>query len=572
MMEPLTSLLAVFSGLFCMIGLFALGSWAIAFSKRDTQDLHFRVVIGLGVFYMFFYTLSWVLLASWVWHGSWLLLLVSICTQFRQLAKVRLGVPDLFFGLLVLVFMPYFFRLFSPPVSEDGLSFYLPNIAWIHAYGLTFNPYLTNYTTMPLGIEYLFSIPFGFAGHRGVVVMDAMGTLALVHLLYQFSQKHLSRTKSQLFVVATLLIKGTFFFVFASGKIDTWNTYVFMTGLFLFSEAAQKRDWQGAFLVFSIALGLKFTNYILLLLPLIVCWFLVFKNQGFGKAIILAFVPLFFVGSVLVRNYVLVNNPFAPLVQLDGQSRFVAIHQDEGTASETLRSIGELWDVDKVSALIQLVVRHSQYFLVVIFIVLGWFFWKKRSSMVMELRWAGVVIVLMYIPWLLLLGNTIQPLRFIWAPLMLIIWAALLWIDSWEKKSSSSGSKRLGLILFSLCSTILITTVYLKHFHYIPDFFAQRNRTTANWYSHVGRDHYAFSYRFKELGLHRAKVNYRMPVALGAFSIGDYGSIPTQEEFYLSKEDSKEVEYILDFGNHKLIGIPAEKIVLQSGEYFVYRN
>lgn len=570
-MEPLTSLLAIVSCCFCFIGLFSLGSWVFTIGKSDSKEVHIRVVIGLGVLYLFFYCASWIFPPQWVWYGSWILLLFGICTQFRQLAKVRLDVPSLFFGFLALVFLPYFFRLFSPPVNEDGLSFYLPNIAWIHANGLSFNPYLTNYTTMPLGVEYLFSIPFGLAGYRGVALMDAFGTLALLHLLYQFSQRYMGKTKSQLVVVAALLIKGTFFFVFGSGKVDTWNTYVLMTGLFLFIEASKKSDWQGAFLVFSIALGLKFTNYMLMLLPLMVCWVLVIKHQGIGKAILLGLVPLFFVGSVLVRNYILVANPLAPLVHLEGQSRFVAMHQGEGKTAVSLRSLGELWDLDLVSTVIQLGDRYSQYFLVVLSMVLGWILWKNRSALAVELRWAGLVIILMFTPWFLILGSSPQPLRFIWAPLILFIWAGIRWIDSWEK-SRPIGNKRLDLILFSLCSTVLITTVYFKHFYFIPHFFAQRNQSVATWYSQVGRDHYAFSYQFKEMGLHFAKVNYRKPVALGAFSIGEYGNIPTQEEFYFFMDDDGDFEYVLDFGAEKFGAIPSEKIILQSGEYFVYRK
>ena len=571
MMDPLNSLIAIVSCCFCFIGLFSLGSWVLAFMKCGTEEFHFRIVVGLGVFYFFFYTSSWILSAQWVGYASSMLLLFCIFTQYDQWPKLRRRVPYLFFGILVLTFLPYFFRMFSPPVSEDGLSFYLPNIAWIHTHGLSYNPYLTNYTTMPLGVEYLFSVPFGWAGYQGVVLMDALGTLALIHLLYQSSRRYMNRTKSQLVVVAALLIKGTFFFVFASGKIDTWNTYALMTGLFLFIRASQKKDWQSAFVVFSIALGLKFTNYILLLFPLILCWILVVKNQGIKKAFLLAFVPLFFVGSVLVRNYILVNNPLAPLVELEGQSRFVAIHQEKEAPSNSLTSFFETWEGDKISAVVQFSTRYSQVFLVVVSMMLGWFFWKKKSKVGMELKWAGVAIVMMYLPWILFLGNSTQPLRFIWAPLMLTIWAFVGLIDSLEK-SGQIRFKMPGLALYLICTFFLIATVYRKHAHYIPDFFALQNQSLASWYSQVGRDHYALSYRFKELGLHHAKVDYRAPVALGAFALDDYGNIPTQEEFYMLRNDSAAFEYVLDFGMHKLAAVPAEKVVIQSGEYFVYRH
>ena len=60
--------------------------------------------------------------------------------------------------VLFVVFLPFLSRLMSPPTSADGLSFYLPSVEWVYNYGLAFNPYLTGYTTMPMGAEYFYSI------------------------------------------------------------------------------------------------------------------------------------------------------------------------------------------------------------------------------------------------------------------------------------------------------------------------------------------------------------------------------------------------------------------------------
>jgi hypothetical protein len=177
----------------------------------------------------------------------------------------------------------------------------------------------------------------------------------------------------------------------------------------------------------------------------------------------------------------------------------------------------------------------------------------------------------MGIPWMLVLGNTSQPLRFVWAPLLLTVLIFILGFHQWILYKKHDTGILENITKFTLLLVIGIT-IYAKHYHYFPDYFTHKNRTLPEWYALIGSDHYSIFYEFKALGLHHARVNYQVSVIFGAFEVNDYGNIPTQEEFNEAKDSMSEgFEYCFDSGMEKLAKIPREDIVLQSGEFFVYR-
>ncbi|MDP2041752.1 MAG: hypothetical protein Q8S14_04960 [Algoriphagus sp.] len=570
-MKVLDIIFSIGGALFVFFGLLGLGNLLISQTRLNLPDGHGKVAVGFGLFYSLFLVFSLLFPPSLVWYACLLTFLIAIVSQRKFiLANLsRVQWKDPFIGILILLFLPYLFRYFGPPVNDDGLSFYLPNVAWIFSKGLEFNPYLTNFTTMPLGIEYLFTIPFGFTGISGIHSLDALGAFALIHLLYSIGKYFFSVQMARVLVLSALLIKGTLFFVFASGKIDTWNTYIIMTGIVLFIRSVHSRKITGVFLIFSIALGIKYTNWLLLLLPLGYLLYLIYQREKFRKVAFLSLVPLFFAGSVMVKNQIHVNNPLAPIIYTGTESRYIENHGEipMQAMDESLESKGGAI----LSFLYQLPrgIYPLGFFLFVLIIL--WNARRRKVEISTELVQSSILVLLMVLPWFIILGVSNQPLRYIWAPLLLGLVILLKVIEELLR------SKTKVLILFQkiairLLSVAAMTIIYTKHSFYIVDFFKLPNKSLPEWYSLADKNHYAISYRFKELGLHHQNVHYQEPVALGAFDVEDYGNIPDQEELTRMKSyPDLRGDFVLSRGKEKLDSLQKEDILVQYGDYFIYK-
>tara|TARA_R110002072_G_scaffold250981_1_gene409717 strand:+ start:4695 stop:6413 length:1719 start_codon:yes stop_codon:yes gene_type:complete len=565
--EMLFSLLA--AG-FTFFGLFSLGNILASTTGLRSINGHGKIALGVGLFSFSFFLFSLFIPPAFVWYAWIFLFALAILTQRNFIVK-SLGLiqwSDPFVWVLFVLFLPYIFRLVGLPLSDDGLSFYLPNVAWIFAKGIEFNPYLTNYTLMPLGMEYVFTIPFGFTGIPGVLVFDALGSIALLHLIYTVGKKLFSIRMAQVLVLTALLIKGTLFYLFGTGKIDTWNTYVIVSGIFLFIQNCRKREFTGVFLIFSIALGIKFTNWLLLILPLCYLFYELFRREKFRKVALLAMVPLFFAGSVMIRNQLEVNNPLAPIFLTGNESRFVETHgkmPDEQILVELVNDGNE--NLSFMSGLL----NDFIFPLGVILVALIWVVWFRKVKISIELAQSLILIILMFLPWFIVLGNSNQPLRFIWTPLILGIVILLKAIDELlqSKPKLLENFKNIALGVLTL---VAFTVVFSKHSFHMVNFFKFSNHSLSEWYSLAGKNHYAISYRFKEMGLHHADVHYKVPVALGAFDVDDYGNIPEQDELSrMSTSTILSADFVIDIGMDKLDTLPQEDIVMQYGDYFVYK-
>lgn len=569
-MNVLDILLSIGAAAFVFLGLFSLGNVLVSQTKLSIADGHGKVALGLGLFYFLFLVFSLLFSPSLVWYACLLTFLIAIVSERKFILTTlsRVQWKDPFIGLLIVLFVPYIFRFFGPPVNDDGLSFYLPNVAWIFARGLEFNPYLTNFTTMPLGIEYLFTIPFGFTGISGIHALDALGAFALIHLLYSTGKYFFSVQTARVLVLSALLIKGTLFFVFASGKIDTWNTYIIMAGIVLFMKSIHNKEITGVFLIFSIALGIKYTNWILLLLPLVYLLFSIYQREKFRKVAFLTLVPLFFAGSVMVKNQIHVNNPLAPIIYTGTESRYIENHGEiPDQPQESLESKG--------GAILSFLKQLPQgiyplgFFLFVLIIL--WNARRRKVEISTELVQSSILVLLMVLPWFIILGVSNQPLRYIWAPVLLGL-AILLRAMEELLRSKTKVLIRFQKIAIGLLSVAAMTIIYTKHSFYIVDFFKLPNKSLPEWYSLVGENHYAISYRFRELRLHHQNVHYQAPVALGAFDVEDYGNIPNQEELTRMKSSPElQGDFVLSRGKERLDSLQKEDIIVQYGDYFIYK-
>ncbi|MFT6895321.1 MAG: hypothetical protein ACI9UV_002889 [Algoriphagus sp.] len=557
---------------FSFLGLYALGAIFSLWTSLQFTNEHGKVALGFGLYYVLFVTLSLLLSPLFVWYSLLVIFVFSISFQrkpiFGYVSNMKLKVP--FLGLLLVLFLPYLFKFMSPPVSDDGLSFYLPSVAWIYAHGLEFNPYLTNYTTMPQGVEYLFSLPFGLTGIGGIRALDALGAFGLVHLLYSSGKQLFSEPIARILVLSSLLIKGTLFFIFASGKIDTWSTYILVVGIVLFLQSYRSGKVTEAFLVFSISLGIKYTNWLILLLPLCYLLLILFRDRKSWRIGFLALVPLFFIGSVTIRNQILVNSPLAPLLKTGQESRYIGTHG--GIPIRQTQEVMEMGGSTMVPFFNQVMEFLTHPLLVILILVISaGVFWIRKVTISGELAQGLVLAVLMLLPWFLIFGFSDQPLRFIWAPLIL---GLILLLKLIEELYAVKAEK---LILFQhtallVLSLTALTVIYSRHSFYISNYFQLSDRTLPDWYSLADKDHYSISYRFKELGLHHRSVHYRVPVALGAFDVGDYGTIPEHEELeQMMSSDAIKGEFVIDKGQEKLDSLAKEDILIHYGDYFVYQ-
>jgi hypothetical protein len=557
---------------FSFLGLYALGAIFSLWTSLQFTNGHGKVALGFGLYYVLFVTLSILFSPPFVWYSLLFIFLVSIFFQrksiFFYVSRLKLKVP--FLGLLLVLFLPYLFKFLNPSISPDGLDFYLPSVAWIYAHGLEFNPYLTNYTTMPQGVEYLFSLPFGLTGIGGIRALATLGAFGLLHLLYSSGKQLFSEPTARILVISSLLIRGTLFFMFSTGKIDTWNTYIIVAGIVLFLQSYRSGKVTEAFLIFSISLGIKYTNWLLLLLPLCYLLLILFRERQSWRIGFLALVPLFFIGSVMMRNQIQVNNPLAPLLKTGQESRYVSTHGGIPIrqSEEVLEMGGNIMFPFFSQAMGFL--THPLTVILILVISVG-VFWIRKVTISIELAQGLVLVVLMILPWFLIFGFSDQPPRFIWAPLIL---GLILFLKLIEELYAVKAEK---LILFQqtalwVLSLTALIVIYSRHSFYISNYFQLSDRTLPEWYSLADNDHYAISYRIKELGLHHRNVHYKVPVALGAFDVGDYGTIPEHEELeQMMTSDSVSGEFVLDKGQEKLDSLAKEDILIHYGDYFVYQ-
>ena len=572
-MRGLEILLSIGAASFVFFGLLGLGNLLVSQTKLNLPDGHGKVAVGFGLFYFLFLVFSLLFSPSLVWYACLLTFLIAIVTQreFILASLSRIQLKDPFIGLLLILFLPYLFRFSGPPVNQDGLSFYLPNVAWIFTKGLEFNPYLTNYTTMPLGIEYLFTVPFGFTGISGIHALDAVGTFALIHLLYSFGKRFFSVQMARVLVLSALLIKGTFFYVFASGKIDSWNTYIVLVGIILFLKSIRSRKVTGAYLIFSIALGIKYTNWLLLLLPLGYLFIMIAQREKFRNFALLSLIPLFFAGSVMVKNQIQVNNPLAPIFISGSESRFIETHGEipKEQIQENLENGGG--GISSILTQLPNALFHPLWLFLIVVAVVFWIVRLQKIVIPIEFVQGFILILLMVLPWFFVFGVSDQPLRFVWAPLLLGL-VILLKVLEELLRSKTKILTIFQKIAIGILSVAAVTMIYFKHSFYIFNFFQLPNYSLTEWYSLAGHNHYAISCRFKELGLHHRDVHYQVPVALGAFDVDDYGNIPEQEELERMKLSSDpQGDFVLGMGIEKLDSLQKEDIIAQYGDYFIYK-
>ena len=498
--EIITGLL---SALFAITGIYAIGSLAGRYISTTRFKSHFNVGLGFGVYQILFILLSLFQNAIFTNIASLFLLTISMIFARREIALLYKSIIKLFkkdylvLFVLFVVFLPFLSRLMSPPTSADGLSFYLPSVEWLYNYGLVFNPYLPRYTAMPQGTEYFYTLSYGIGGFSGVRWTDALFTLLLIHLIYSFCRGLMSLVFARLTTILCLLIPGTFFFVFGTGKVDTIGVYIVMMGFAFLITNWKIKQLNSIIVLFSISLGVKYTNWPLIVLPLTFLIFYQLIKQFSFKSIIIAFIPFLFIGPVLIKNKININNPLAPLIYNANQSRYVKSHGSLPESVLNKKVIKKLPGFDKFK--ISKKLKYGTLFFLGLSICWIIFRFFPKSALPEAWLWA-LYLILSLFPWFYSLGFSNQPLRFIWAPIMLTIIASNVLIETFTRnKTKFNTHLSKGLLAISIIT--LISVGYIKHGNRIQYFLNSQTMSLESWYSLVGKDHYGFSLKIKDLNI-----------------------------------------------------------------------
>lgn len=529
------------------------------------------------------------------WFAFWLLhLLLEPGLAYRVLS-----ILFTFFGLFSLWYLRYTFvafrlrgrdiwpylllfapllvigvRVAGPPVLSDGLKHYLPSVEWLFYRGLDFNPFLTRYTTMPQAGEYLYSLVWGPGGHAAVRWLDALFAFQMQALLFEAFRRNLNRHLALLLALGLYFLPHSIFWIFGQGKIDALSIGATAAGLFLLlgSERREKPWLVG--LMLALPLAIKYTNWVLLVVPWLI--FLVdglVKGQ-FRKYFLLALLPGFFLGPVLLRNQLLTNNPLAPLLPVQNPKVFVHTHG----MSKELRTLESADNPEE-----RRVVEHDLYLRrkrwkrwfwmgsTALALAFMWGHWRDPN------RWYWVIL-----PFLTLYfyASKIGPGWFVprfilpLAVLFFNLFAVLL-----QKFLEILKVPLIRLVPF----TVLLSTFLLGK--ELPQQWAARESVVLNervnwqWYWQRKKALFAFSARLAQSEEKRERIFHTFKPAPGFFSYQEWQHLPTDRQVVENRKQDLNAILKYDYLTINSLSEERLKLLLQGryeeewrlGEYALWR-
>ncbi|MEY3368839.1 MAG: hypothetical protein RI973_1994 [Bacteroidota bacterium] len=579
-MTLLENTTGILGALFMITGLYAVGNLAERIAPWKKAGRHFNISLGFSLFYFFFLEAS-ALVHPWSYYLIYFLMGLAIVWNFRE---IRQGLRSfaasnkIFLLVTSIVALPFFLGLISPPVNFDGVSFYLPSAEWIYRYGLTFNHYLPSYTTMPQGAEYLFSAGFGIGGYQAIRMMDAIFTLLLIDLIRATSIRYLSLLWTGMVICLVFLMPETLLYVFGSGKVDTLGTYFFVVGFTLILRFREIGSYLPAVLALSAALAIKYTNWLLLILPLTGLFLLLLMQKKYRMAMAAAAIPLLFTMPVLIKNQIEVNNPLAPVIITGKPTRFVFTHGEMPSNSDIPTDL-----LQNDTALSKAGNKYQG----VVNTLKGEMCWIISAVMaiLLLLRLAGrlplpefwtwyLFLLLCFVPWFYELGDSPQPLRFIWPPLVILTLLVLVSLKELVAPLKIPFRQYTAAMAIFLVGLPVIGYSYYRHGRNLHYFIKSQELSLADWYAYVGQEFFSISARMREAGFHHQDVFYLNGVALGLFDVRDYGNLPNAEQqAVLSKYGLKTYcgeKYIFDRMPHDSIaGKPVKNIFISKNYHLM---
>jgi hypothetical protein len=473
-----------------------------AFLRWSDAAFGLDLCMGIGFVHLLF------LISSLFWSPEMvqmLMLVFHVLMNGSGLARfnLRISRPLLSFGTIIFILMlaPLILRTLSPCVNADSLTIYLPNVEWVVHRGLDLNPFLTGYTTMPMAAEYLFSQAYAWGGVDAVRMLDAIFGISLLVLIYRWVSARGPDYLAWMILVVLILLPGTYRYLFGNGKVDMLSCFVVLAGV-MHWPAGRTYDRQTivkSLLLFSLACAFKYTNWILLCLPMLSLLWQLIRHERSHWHFAGVLTPLAFTLPVLIRNDRLTGNPLAPLLHDPDQFVFTATHG--GIPDDPLRSIASAWSmkgdlIDRLALITHDLSPFVLFSAALIFSLLLGF----RSRLPLELRSQAEWLFLSLLPFYGFVSMSVQPARFLMPQLLvasLICMRSIQCLKPVSNLHTVKGVMKWGQI--ALLSFVLIFILY-REGDWVRRYIRHLSISERQWYEETGVHHAAITIALVEDG------------------------------------------------------------------------
>jgi hypothetical protein len=569
---------SVFSALLLLAALYATGRLVHARLKWRDTTADAAIVTGMA-----FNHLSFLLLSLCFEGETTVMLMHSI--HILAIALAYLRHPGWFsrrrrfhykpFIIIGALYLPYLFSPLSPPMNYDAIFAYVHNAEWVYHHGLSFNPASTAYTTMPMGAEYLFAQVFPLGGKLSIFMLDAFFGLLLVRRLYLIALQHLPPRTSLVLVLTTLLVPEGIPFLFGIGKVDSINIYLIVSGFAWIAERHNPFRLWYALLAFSMALAVKYTGWIQLLLPVTITVVMLTRTKGISKGLLAGLIPLMFIVPVLTKNLIQTGNAMVGLKWSPAQHTYVEPHSGMKKEELSEKISGNIrQELDPVKTLIQISYYHLNFILYGVLLVLLLTALALRVD-VSDLRWLMFFLLAGLVPWHFFVGATLQPPRFLLAFYFIILLSSFIIFfriiahRKWEPQT---------WIRYGFMFVFIITffNSYYRQGNRIAGFMQSQRVLLHHWYEQTGNYTFAITTRLRDEGWLCQRIMFMSPVAKGLLSSdqvskehADIARLSFRQNFSVMRN---RYDYIFcheeDILKYRL---QDKKIVLQSGHMYLLK-
>ena len=559
---------AFLSALLSVGGLYAMGRLLLGALDSDRFGHHVPLAIGFGINHLVF------LSASLAMDGPGAVLFMNLLHAavlgiflFSRLGKpiAPVRIEPMGAILMLVVLFPYVFRLFSPPMNVDGLLFYLPNMEWVYHRGLSFNPHLTAYTTMPMAAEYLFAQSYGIAGMPAALFTDAMFCVLCINVFYKTARTILPSAWAASSLFAILLFPHSVTYLFGSGKVDVVLVYILLSAGSILLHPLEPKRVTVLLSMFLIACSVKYTVWLQLVFPCMAGFgYLLYKRQ-WRLSISVCVLALSFLGPVVLKNTVQVGNPLAPLVYSPWQTRYVA-------ASHTPDTWDQVWSpvskgIEEGKSLVVAFANFLEFsFGFILYAVFGVLL-SVALALGIEIKRVEPLILfllLVLIPWHLFFHDDPQPPRFVLFPLMLLMIVNVYLAKRISARISAKWEPLSGLVLALVLLMGILVNSYASHGRYLERYREAGMKRLRAWYESDGKHHYEVSRMMSDDGWLDRKVMYLTPLVIGAIPFGQIDKVHTDLEIMLNR---RSFEKRLDGFDYIFCTVPErERLKLQDKE------
>lgn len=521
-----------------MVALYAMGRFLLRTLSQDLFGHHVALALGFGANHLVFLIVSLFLKGPDAVLFMNLLHASAVAHLFLAgggLPLQRLKGDPFLLVVLSVMFMPYLYRLATPPMNVDTLNFYLPNIEWVYHRGLSFNPHRTAYTTMPMAVEYLFAQSYGLGGRQAILMTDAAFFILTVMLCHGFARMLMTRLWAFIFILAMMLLPQSYTYLFGSAKVDMVNVYLMLTAMSLLLQPLDSRRLLVALAIGSIAFSVKYTSWPQLALPVVVAVGILFGMGRKRLAFMGLLIPLLFAGPVMLKNQIQVGNPLAPVVWSPSQRAYLAPHL-ENEWNQVIMPLGKPMKRDKPLLVPAWILQASVgYLLYAAFVLLLPFAIRFRT----DLRRFIPLLVLLLLslgPWHAYVGADPEPPRFTLSFLTAILLIVIYMISDFSARLPKAASSTVAWSMAVLLALGNLLNSHGVHSDIVTRYRDARDTGVVGMYIADGKGHYAISRVMADSGWLERKVMYLAPLVLGTLSHEEVLESHTDYEIFRNRK------------------------------------